>query len=457
MRLRLGRSAGDRGARSLLVGLAIGVSLTAAAVVASRGFASPNQDAANAAPPSPSLITAPVTEGVLSAQVALRADVAEVHPIPVAVPDDLGSALPVVTSLAIRSGQYVVNGQELLTVAERPVFVFSGQIPAFRDITPGTRGVDVSELQQGLRAAGYPVLGDQLGIYGPGTEAAIQSLYGAAGAQVAWTSPTAQQTLSQDSAAVEAAGQALAAAQRQLADDQAASSATAQARIPGDTQAVRMSEQQLASAQDSLAAARATSGVLVPRGEIVFVPALPARVVSLSVDLGVTASQSVPLAQVGSGNVMLTGTVGQAGKGQLRPGMTATASSDLTGASVTVRVASVSDAPSQTASAASGPVYPVTFIPAGTVPDGMIGQNVAVTVITATSATRQLIVPVAAIATNAAGNTFVTVVKADGGERVVVVRLGLAANGQQVIFPAGVDLKAGERVLIGMSTGTGQG
>lgn len=130
------------------------VALGLAAGVVARGFVSPAQVAARAKPPPPSLITARVRFGVLPVLVTLRANVTNGHPVEISPPGDLNGSLPVVTSANVAVGQHVRDGRLVITVAERPVFVFSGTIPAFRTMSLGTLGPDVAQLQAGLESAG---------------------------------------------------------------------------------------------------------------------------------------------------------------------------------------------------------------------------------------------------------------------------------------------------------------
>jgi hypothetical protein len=171
----------ERRSRMLPVLLVLAVGLGAVAGAVADRFASPAQVAAKAAPPAPSLITARARFGVLSAIVQLRADVSTGDVVTVRAPGDLGGSLPVVTSVAVAAGQRVAPGQLLVTVAQRPVFVFAGLIPAFRAMSPGMTGPDVAELQAGLAAAGFGAGEDTLGVYGPGTSAAVSAFYKANG------------------------------------------------------------------------------------------------------------------------------------------------------------------------------------------------------------------------------------------------------------------------------------
>jgi peptidoglycan hydrolase-like protein with peptidoglycan-binding domain len=380
----------ERRSRMLPVLLGIAVALGVAAGFVARGFVSPAQVAANAGAPQPSLITQPVRYGVLPVIVSMRANVANGRAVAVNAPGDLGSSIAVVTSVGVRLGQRVGQGQLLFTVDQRPVFVFAGAIPAWRAMALGTHGPDVKQLQAGLAAAGLSTGGDAVGTYGPGTAAAVAALYRAHGLSPA------------RSGSVQPAPTASPA--------------------PGHHHA------RVATAE-------------VPLGEVVFLPRLPARVRSVD-RLGTNVASGKPVAELGSGKVTLTGLTSPAQASQLQAGMKATAISDFSGKRFPVRVASVSG-------------QKVVFVPAGTLPPGMAGQNVQVTLIT--SRVKSFIVPVAAVSTSGAGQTYVTVVTGHGQTAQVPVRLGLSQGGEQAVTPirAG-SLRPGELVVLGISAPSGK-
>lgn len=421
-----------KGSRVLVVMLTGTLVLGVAAGMVARGFISPIQLAARAQGPVPSLITTQVRYGVLPVLVSLRADVSDGHPVAVLPPPDLGGALPEVTSVDVAIGQRVRQGLELLTVAERPVFVFKGSISAFRVMSLGTRGQDVQELQAGLAAAGFGVGQDRSGVYGPGTAAAVLALYRAAGVPPAWTgSPTRVHQLS---AQVSGAMRSLARARAKLAADQGAGAAAPV--LAADKAAVHAAQQHVTGLERALAGAQRALGAKVPLGEVAFVPALPARVMSV-VRPGMVDSKGTPLAEIGSDRVRLTAPVGPAQVGQLRAGMMAKAFSDVSGQSFRVRISSVGSSR-------------VEFMPAGHLPKGLVGQNVEVTVVT--SRVRTFIVPVAAVSTALSGQTYLQVEVGSGGQLArVAVRLGLASGGEQAVSPtrAGA-LRTGQQVVIGI-------
>jgi HlyD family secretion protein len=421
-----------------LPALVIGsIVLAAAAGAVARGFVSPAQQAAHAAPPLPSLITAPVRYGALPQQLVMRATVAHDDPVTVQPPQNLTGAA-VVTSVNVVAGKPVRDGQLLGTVSEQPVFVMQGAVPAFRAMAPGVTGVDVRELQAGLTAAGYGIGADPSGVYGAGTAAAVLDLYRAAhvapdvapGADAAVAQRTTQLTRAEGAAS--AAAVRLATAQRH---------GVPRRRVAADRQALTSAEAEETAARRDLGQADRAAEPAVPLGAIAFLPHLPGQVLSVA-GLGSTigsggsgsARDAKALAAIGSAKVTLTASAGQAALGELRPRMIGTASSSLADESVRVRVISAS---SKRAS----------FVPIKRVPRGFVGQNVQVDVVA--KRVRSLIVPIAAVSTSGSGRTYVTVARRSGRQRTVWVKLGLSTSGRQAVTTSGTSLRAGQQVVIG--------
>jgi hypothetical protein len=84
---------------------------------------------------------------------------------------------PIVTRIFLGPGSEVRPGQPILEVAGRPMFVFGGSYPAYRDLTPGESGPDVAQLQAGLAPLGYSAGSDSSGVFGAGTSAAVAAFY----------------------------------------------------------------------------------------------------------------------------------------------------------------------------------------------------------------------------------------------------------------------------------------
>lgn len=61
----------------------------------------------------------------------------------------------VVTAVEVEYAEQVSAGQVLYRVDERPVVAAAGDVPAYRDMTAGSSGRDVAQLQQFLASSGY--------------------------------------------------------------------------------------------------------------------------------------------------------------------------------------------------------------------------------------------------------------------------------------------------------------
>jgi HlyD family secretion protein len=438
----------ERRSRALPVLVVLALLLGIVAGMIARGFISPAQVAANAKGPKASLITQRVRFGVLAVPVNMRASISNGNPLQIGAPSDLGGSLAVVTSVNVAPGQRVGQGQLLLTVAERPVFVFAGTIPVFRAMTPGIRGSDVTQLQAGLQAAGFGIGSDASATYGPGTAAAVSALYKAHGIRPMLSGSRSQ--LKQLAGQVAAAQKALSKAKAKLAADEQSHAKPPVLRA--DRAAVAAAERQLSAAEHALANERKVTGAQIPMGEVVFVPHLPARVLTVA-KLGSTVgsssssnsgnprgpgNSSSAAVQLGSGKVTLSGYASPIDTRLLRPGMTGTAISDLSGSRFAVRVSSV-----------RGPR--VLFVPVGKVPSNVIGQNVQVSI--TASRVRSLIVPVAAVSTAASGQPYVTVDRGGGHTAAVPVRLGISSGGLQAVTPVHSGaLRPGNLVVLGIGS-----
>ena len=58
----------------------------------------------------------------------------------------------------------------------QPLFALTGTVPAWRDLTPGESGPDVTELQKALASLGYYDGGDTAGYFGAATEYAVSAV-----------------------------------------------------------------------------------------------------------------------------------------------------------------------------------------------------------------------------------------------------------------------------------------
>jgi len=158
----------------LVGGMAIG------AWYAGSKIQSPAEMAARTAPPEPSPILVPVDSRVLSLDVVTRGTVRFGLPQPISIaPSTVKGGVGLIATLP-RPNEGFQEGQVILSVSGRPVFVLRGATPAHRDMSPGTRGGDVLQLEEALARLGFDP-GTVDGIYDQKTSAAVERLYRKAG------------------------------------------------------------------------------------------------------------------------------------------------------------------------------------------------------------------------------------------------------------------------------------
>ena len=172
--------------RRLWVAVVVAVVLAVSCGVATRWIKSPAQAAADTAPPARTVLTAPVTTQVVQSSIVGRGSVVASLPMSIPAPA-AGKSAAVVSAVGVPPGGTVAAGDVLLAVSGRPVIALPGAVPAYRDLTPGAEGADVTQLQQALTSVGLGIGKDSAGVYGAGTQAAVADLYERAG----FTVPTA--------------------------------------------------------------------------------------------------------------------------------------------------------------------------------------------------------------------------------------------------------------------------
>ncbi|MFJ8083795.1 peptidoglycan-binding protein [Streptomyces sp. NPDC096205] len=449
--------------------------LAGAAVWTSTFVKSPAQAAADAGPPAPDVLTAPVERRVLADTVVTRGIVAASQTVdlaPAGIAAD-GSAAPVVTKVMVRSGQTFEAGRVLAEVSGRPVFALPGTLPVYRDLKPGTQGDDVRQLQQALRTLGHDPGSDAAGTYGPGTKQAVAALYAAIGYE-----PVVAGGGQGGEDPVEAARDQVKQAQRRLdgllrqdngsasgddgktADDQTDDGKTDDGKSAADTghvDDVRYAREDLAEAEDDLEQAEAVSGAMVPASEVVFLSGFPARVDTMNAKVGSEVGEK--LATLSAGRLVVRGTLGAHEKDLVRPGQKVEVLSEVYGDQVTGTVASVADTPAapegegaDAAAASAGQGYTVVVRPASALAARLAGQDVRLTIEAATTGRKVLVVPVSALSAGADSRTTVTVLERSGERRRVEVRAGTSGDGYTEITPLrGARLTAGDKVVVGIA------
>ena len=143
-----------RGVLAVVVSVGSVVLLVVAAVMLGSWLRSPEQAAADAAPPKASLITVPVEERALSQPVVLRGRVLAGSSQKILPPASAVGGNSVVTAVPLKKGQSIEEGRVLVAVAGQPVFALRLDFPLYRDLVGGMTGPDVSEVQTALRRLG---------------------------------------------------------------------------------------------------------------------------------------------------------------------------------------------------------------------------------------------------------------------------------------------------------------
>ena len=161
--------------------IAVAVLFGAGGFVLGQQLESPEEARAEVEAPEPSLIAVPVETTALSNDVVVRGDAEFEGAVDLVLDATLGDgASRVVTGRVPEIDSVVNEGDILIEVSGRPVFVLEGSLPGFREFKPGLEGDDVLQLEEALARLGFlTVTPDRL--YGSATEEAITAMYEAAG------------------------------------------------------------------------------------------------------------------------------------------------------------------------------------------------------------------------------------------------------------------------------------
>lgn len=151
------------------IGWAVGANIT-----------SPAEAAANAAPPTPSLITVAVDQRLLSADIVARGSIDFDDPVGLSLSGTVGeTGAPQIVTMVPEEGSELLEGGVALEVAGRPVILLQGELPVYRDLRPGSSGDDVLQLEEALVRLGLMSSADDK--WDNATGAAVQALYARAG------------------------------------------------------------------------------------------------------------------------------------------------------------------------------------------------------------------------------------------------------------------------------------
>lgn len=445
-------SALRRRKRAVVIVAAAAILLAVGGLIGATFIKSPAQLAAEQQPPQPTLLTAEVVRQVVGDTLVLRGTVTAAQEFQVTPAPGGEGQTPIITALRKAAGDELAAGEVIAEVSGRPLFALRGGTPAFRDLRPGSQGADVRMLQEALAELGFPRGSDAAGIFGAGTKRAVRGLYQRIGFEV----PTTGGPEKQDQAALTAAADAVTQAARRLRD---VKENPQQGETPSRHQVADATED-LRNAEKRLEELRASTGEMVPRSEVVFVPAFPARVSAVNGKIG--APVQVPMVTVSAGELLVSGRLDPADRSLVRAGVKAEIDSEVTGLHATGTVTAIADNSNsqprntgqgsqqgQTQTPAGPRHVPVTVTPSAPLDPKLIGQDVRLTLRFAQTAGAVLAVPQAAITSSADGRTYVTKVGPEGTRQRVEVRAGVAGNGLVEVEPVAGGLAAGDKVVSG--------
>ncbi|MFF3374512.1 peptidoglycan-binding protein [Streptomyces sp. NPDC002680] len=461
--------------RRVLAMVAGGAALFAGGgVAASLYVKSPAQAVADTKAPEPDVLTAEVERRVLADTVVLRGTVRAGRTVTVTpsatTSGESGAGGSVIASkLPYAAGDDVKAGKVVAEVSGRPVITLRGRVAAYRDLKPGSKGDDVTQLQRALADLGYSSGSDTTGVFGTGTQDAVERLYADLGYDPRPASTGGDEAAAQ---AVESAEDSVRNAERMLED--------AEAVEQPDTTQVKRAREDLADAREDLAAARLQAGAMLPAAEVVFLPSFPARLDAVGAAVGEPVSGT--LLTLSSGDLVVQGGAAADEKTLLRKGQKAQILSELTGKEFAGKVSTVATTPTTSSGQGSGSgsgsssgssggsggsgadtaTYAVVVVPDTALPRSLTGQNVRITVTSAATGGKVLVVPVAAVTSGTDGRTTVTVLRGARKERVEV-RTGATGDGYVQVTPVngttvgastgtGTSLDAGDPVVVGTSS-----
>ena len=196
--------------------LVVGLLLVALASIGAWRVAgagqTPEEAAARVTEPPPGWITVPVEQRSLVQTAVGRGAAAPAISIDITAPASV-DGVPVVTVEPPAPGTPIVEGDRVVQISGRPVFVLAGDTSLYRSLEPGMSGADVSALQAALDRLG---LGPELdGTFGPSTSRAVNDLYGRFGESTLITpDPGADELAAADQALDDARARATLAAEQ---------------------------------------------------------------------------------------------------------------------------------------------------------------------------------------------------------------------------------------------------
>ncbi|MFJ9111110.1 peptidoglycan-binding protein [Streptomyces sp. NPDC102283] len=435
--------------RRVLIAVVVGALVTGGAGFGlSTVVRSPSQAAAEAGAPERDVLTADVEHRVLRSSLVVRGEVAAERTLAVsAAVSAAEGAEPLVTKAPLRAGDRVQAGSVLVEISGRPVFALPGPLPAYRDLKPGSRGQDVTQLRGALAGQGFPSAADPAGEFGAATQTALEAFYRSLGYDP-------RPVVEDGAAQVESARTAVTDAERALQDVRAAD--------PREEKAVVRAEEDLSRAQRALTAALLQAGAMLPASEVVFLDRFPARVESVSARVGDRTSGDVMT--ISSGSLGVRGALTPSQRNAVTAGQKVRILAEATGEEFAGTTGPVTEPDSSeqqpqgdggtedgdTGEPGGGALAVLNVTPDQKLDAALVGQEVRLTIEIKASRGKVLVVPFSAVSSAADGSTVVTVLASNGDRRQVRVRPGLEGDGSVQVTPSPRDaLTPGDRVVVG--------
>lgn len=446
---------------ALIAGVAVVSLLIGVAVM--QFIVSPATLAARTAPPEPGPVTAPIEQRKIENTVVLRGEVSYADSVSVEIDAAGGEARAVITGQVPEVGAIFKAANVALEVAGRPVIVLPGELPAYRNLSIGMRGPDVTQLKQALSSLGYATGDMNTDTFDWDTAAGVGALYEQLGYTAATGGDETREALKMAERGVRDANVGVAQAQAALDE---ANAAKAKNTI-GEQAALNSAWESLNDAQEALGEAQAAVLPTLPSSEVLFLADLPRRVDEVSVSRGDILSGS-PMSVSGA-TLTVTGTVSKQDAELLSEGLVATfAGPD--DAQLTAKVQKVTAPKSGGDSegdgtggsngggdAKTGARYTVDLVPekltSGQI-EALRGTNVRMRIPVASTEGDVLAVPIAALSSGSGGENRVELlvdVKAGPNAETenITVEAGLAADGYVEITSKDPRIKAGAKVVVG--------
>ncbi len=419
---------------------------TMVSVLLTGRIQTPEQMLADAAPPTPSLVTFPAEYRVLAEPVVLRGQVRPGPSVAVTPPAAAIGEASVITSVPVRSGIEMREGLVVVVRCGEPMFAFVLPFPLWRDLAGGLSGPDVTAVQQALGRAGHQV--PATGVFDARTQRAVTALYQRYGFSPPDGDAEARRRLLEATQRATEAERAHRVTPRNRSVELAVvEDEPSDQPEPADQAEVAAAVAELTVARNELAAARLAAGPALPRSAVLRIDRAGRRVSQVVATVGtVLTDPTKPLVRLDGAANFLAALVSVEQSALVSAGQRATVHDDVLGRTAAAEVTSVGVDPVNGADGQTGIEVRLRFVDE---PMRVIGdRSVRIDIAAAASQDRVLAVPVTAVYSRADGGTFVTVVESTGRRRDVEVTAGAAVGGWVAIEAASGGVRPGDPMLV---------